>query len=538
MLEGIHHPTAAGDSCAPRLGRARVVLYQEMHFLTTLTGRAVAYAFFGSLMLANSNSWLGWLVGIYLFCIAAAMIFVGCRSTAKLEGLAAVSEHELGERFDAYDADHDGKLTRDQLVALCSDLGTILTPRELESALNLLDADDQGTVEKSAADSDKSTGVVGLVMLDLRLRGKIGRLGMCGTNGTKFPMIRQHMGRVIGDVYEGLDPSVIETFPADDVVDRKAYATALKSFGPGDVAIVFTPDDTHFEIAMACIERGLHVMITKPPVKTLAEHKALAAAARARADRIRGELGGFSFFQAYMSQPKHQLETFKAWAGKSSDISFYLNSHHVDFHEWACAGVARPERVTALKSTGVARARLEGVDSIEDTITLAVDWRNVKDGSTGHALYTSSWIAPKADVHSQQRFFYMGTNGEISVDQAHRGYTVTTDTKGYASSNPLFWKPAPSNGKFKGQATYGYVSFEAFVDAAAAINAKTTTLDEIDADFPSMQTTAGATAILEAGRRSLDANGLPFLITYQQDDQNDPKTFTPDDIKPLVELSL
>ena len=34
-------------------------------------------------------------------------------------------------------------------------------------------------------------------------------------------------------------------------------------------------------------------------------------------DRIQ-KLGGCSFFQAYMSQPKHQLETFAAWAGKSS----------------------------------------------------------------------------------------------------------------------------------------------------------------------------------------------------------------------------
>ena len=27
---------------------------------------------------------------------------------------------------------------------------------------------------------------------------------------------------------------------------------------------------------------------------------------------------------------------------------------------------------------------------------------------TGTAVYTSSWVAPRSDVHSQQRFFYMG----------------------------------------------------------------------------------------------------------------------------------
>ena len=38
--------------------------------------------------------------------------------------------------------------------------------------------------------------------------------------------------------------------------------------------------------------------------------------ARARA----ATLGEFNFFSAWMSQPKSQLETFKAWAGKDSDI--------------------------------------------------------------------------------------------------------------------------------------------------------------------------------------------------------------------------
>ena len=64
----------------------------------------------------------------------------------------------------------------------------------------------------------------------------------------------------------------------------------------------------------------------------------------------------------------------QAWAGKSSDISYYLNSHHVDFHEWCLRGRARPEAVTALASDGVASERVGR--PCEDTITLAVRWRN------------------------------------------------------------------------------------------------------------------------------------------------------------------
>lgn len=39
-----------------------------------------------------------------------------------------------------------------------------------------------GYVGGTAADSDKGAGVVALTMFDLRRRGKVGRVGMCGVN--------------------------------------------------------------------------------------------------------------------------------------------------------------------------------------------------------------------------------------------------------------------------------------------------------------------------------------------------------------------
>jgi hypothetical protein len=47
--------------------------------------------------------------------------------------------------------------------------------------------------------------VVALTLIDLRRREKTGRLGMCGTNGKKFPDIRKHMQQAIGDVYKEMD---------------------------------------------------------------------------------------------------------------------------------------------------------------------------------------------------------------------------------------------------------------------------------------------------------------------------------------------
>lgn len=128
-----------------------------------------------------------------------------------------------------------------------------------------------------------------------------------------------------------------------------------------------------------------------------------------------------------MSQPKLQLETFKAWAGISSDISYYLNSHHIDFSEWVFGDRARPIRVVAMAASGVADEKLGR--ACEDTISVHATWETPATGSVGIASYTASWVAPPSDVHSQQRFFAMCQAGEVTVDQAHRGYSVSTDGK-------------------------------------------------------------------------------------------------------------
>ena len=137
-----------------------------------------------------------------------------------------------------------------------------------------------------------------------------------------------------------------------------------------------------------------------------------------------------------MSQPKSQLETFKAWAGKSSDISYYLNSHHVDINE-SMVPDYRPTRVMASASKGTA-TDLGCVPETEDTITLLADWEK-KDGSGRRAtgVYTASWTAPqKAGVHSNQYFHYMAAKGEVRVNQAKRGYDVTEDEGGLVWYNP------------------------------------------------------------------------------------------------------
>lgn len=60
-------------------------------------------------------------------------------------------------------------------------------------------------------------------------------------------------------------------------------------------------------------------------------------------------------------------------------------------------------------------------------------------------------------------------------------------------------------GNFGGQTGYGYISFEKFVDAVSALNDGRVTLEELDKrGLPTIKNTIVTTAILEAGRVSLD----------------------------------
>lgn len=274
-------------------------------------------------------------------------------------------------------------------------------------------------------------------------------------------------------------------------------------------------------------------MITKPAVKELAHHIALLEAAEkagvyvyiehhkrfdsayADAKHRAKNLGDFNYFYSYMSQPKSQLQTFAAWAGIDSDISYYLNSHHVDICDSMVSQLGYvPVKVSASASTGVA-VSLGCHEKTEDTISLLVHWEKPgrEEGeTTKHAtgVYTASWTAPqKAGVHSNQYFHYLAQGGEIRIDQAKRGYDVAEDSAGQLMwYNPFYMKYAPDeDGNFAGQSGYGYVSMEKFVDGCRAVNAGTLTPRDLDnKGLPTLRNTIATTAILEAGRRSIDEN--------------------------------
>ena len=79
-----------------------------------------------------------------------------------------------------------------------------------------------------------------------------------------------------------------------------------------------------------------------------------------------------------------------------------------------------------------------------------------------------------------------------------------------------FLTPSPQ-GRYCGQSGYGYVSFERFVRAAKEINEGKASAKDFDDDLPTGRVTEAVTAILEAGRLSLDNRGCKVQLVYNDE---------------------
>lgn len=83
-------------------------------------------------------------------------------------------------------------------------------------------------------------------------------------------------------MYNNLDVSS-NSIPSDKTSrNPESYKAAIDALSPSDALTIFTPDMTHYLIAIYTIQRGIHVLITKPALKHLVEHQELIRESRRR----------------------------------------------------------------------------------------------------------------------------------------------------------------------------------------------------------------------------------------------------------------
>ena len=100
-----------------------------------------------------------------------------------------------------------------------------------------------------------------------------------------------HMGRYHAEKFARCEgarlAAVVDADAARAARLAGAYGCAARSELAGisaqaDAAVVAVPTDRHYEVALACLREGLHVLVEKPLAPTLEEADALIAAADAR----------------------------------------------------------------------------------------------------------------------------------------------------------------------------------------------------------------------------------------------------------------
>ncbi|MGQ0587150.1 MAG: Gfo/Idh/MocA family protein, partial [Gammaproteobacteria bacterium] len=256
--------------------------------------------------------------------------------------------------------------------------------------------------------------------------------------------------------------------------------------GEFDCALVCVPDDKHYEVTAALLERGLHCLVVKPFTPTLAEARKLVdLAARknlhgavefhkrhdeqnllARRVLREGRLGEPKYMVVgYSQRIDVPLVAFRAWAARTN-IFQYLGVHYVDLIQFLTGFT--PLRVSAVGTRGTLRA--QGVDTY-DSVHATIGWQPQGGGAEFVAQLAIGWIDPATTpALSDQKFFLVGSRGRIDLDQADRGVRLVTPEAGVETPNPHFSMVLGEHDEtaFRG---YGYRSIERFLRDAGDVAA-------------------------------------------------------------------
>jgi predicted dehydrogenase len=305
-------------------------------------------------------------------------------------------------------------------------------------------------------------------------------------------------------------------------VSSTAYRDAIEASKPA-LAIVSVPDHLHAEVTIPILEQGIHCLLVKPMAPTVAEGKALIAAAKRnnvigqiefhkrldesnlllREQVLRGNLGELLYGIVEFSQKKKIPEDiFSTWANKTN-IFQYLGVHYVDLIHYITG--FEPKRVSAWGQKEYLRER--GIDTW-DAVQAVIEWRKPNNETFVSTIITN-WIDPnETSAMSDQKINLVGTGGRYQADQKYRGIQIVRDGTGIEDASPYFcahWRDrATDQIRYSG---YGIKSIVQFITDVARVSAGTSDVASLDDDRPTFSSAIVSTAVLEAVATSLHSVG-------------------------------
>lgn len=290
-----------------------------------------------------------------------------------------------------------------------------------------------------------------------------------------------------------------------------------------DCAVVSVPDDLHHQVTTELLEQDLHCLVVKPLTPTLREARALVDLARKRGlygavelhkrfdpqnlyvrKALRdGSLGRPLYaVVGYSQRVGIPARSFRRWAERTN-IFQYLGVHYVDLLHFLTG--LRPKRAMAVGTRGVLDAL--GVRTW-DAVLATVIWGGDDADQELISQLAIGWVDPDgSSAMSDQRFFLVGSEGRIDLDQKDRGIQQVTSARGAQTPNPHFsMLLEDANGTPEHQG-YGYRSIERFLLDVLDLGAGRVAAGDLDASRPSFLQALVSTAVVQAVNESLADGG-------------------------------
>ncbi|MDR7418027.1 MAG: Gfo/Idh/MocA family oxidoreductase [Armatimonadota bacterium] len=198
-----------------------------------------------------------------------------------------------------------------------------------------------------------------------------------------------------------------------------------------DAVCVCTPDPLHVEVALACLERGLHLLIEKPLATTTADAARIARAAResgrvvtvghilrvvpqyravweAVRDGKAGEL-------IHLYARRNSLVTSGERIGGRTSLALFQAIHDLDILRWIAGPVTQVH--------AVATSRLLRHLGVADSLFAVLRFAN---GAIG--CVECSWALPReSPTGLEQELEVVGTAGRLRLRMPGEGVEITAD---------------------------------------------------------------------------------------------------------------
>ncbi len=362
----------------------------------------------------------------------------------------------------------------------------------------------------------RSYGTVLPAVIQAHRDGLVGRVLVAVTSAASIQAVREKMAglnSLLGTTV------TIEGFPKSGQ-NPVAYQEALDALGKRACVIVVVPDDLHFAMAKAAIERRFPVMVTKPLVPTLAEAQILVSLSetlgvygvvdfhkrwdlpnlKLRAEVQAGRLGKPLFSVVEYSQRRVVPEKiFRSWVEQANSFQ-YMAVHYVDILIFALGAV--PRRAMAIGQHGYLKKQsINTYDSVQALIEWDIPRSDIPFAST----FLTNWIDPNTTAAlSYQSIKVIGTAGRFESDQRDRGLHMVTEADGIEVINPYFTQSYPSSqGTAREYRGYGIDSIRTFLEDARGLLDGERTPADLEALRPTFRQALRSTAVVEAVNQSL-----------------------------------